>query len=194
MSTRSSIFALAAVTTLAVAALAPATASAAGNPNSNHVSKPVSGPKIQKNLIGHDKITYTPKKVIGSDPNTWTPKKKLIGGDPNTWTPKKKLIGGDPITWTPNGYWKHHHHRHFWWWFARQRHYYVTPEVTMTEVSAPAVRATSTPVVSANCNCLTKEYLEDGSVVFKDLCTKEAAMATPAELKAQAQGAAPQVR
>ncbi len=56
------------------------------------------------------------------------------------------------------------------------------------------MRATSTPAVSANCNCLTKEYLEDGSVVFKDLCTKEAAMATPAELKAQAQGATPQVR
>src|SRR5258705_10782042 len=129
MSPRLSIFALAAVTTLAVAALVPATASAAGNPNSNHVSKPVSVPKIQKNLVGHDKITYSPKKLIGNDPNTWTPKKKLIGGDPNTWTPKKKLIGGDPITWTPNGYWKHHHHhRHFWWWFARQRQYYVTPE------------------------------------------------------------------
>jgi hypothetical protein len=194
MSARSSLFAFAAVAALAVAALVPGSASAAGNPSSNHVAKPVSKPVVQKGLIGHDKITYTPKKLIGSDPNTWTPKKKLIGGDPNTWTPKKKLIGGDPITWTPNGYWKHHHHRHFWWWFARQRLYYATPEVTTTEVSAPAVRATSTPAVSANCNCLTKEYLEDGSVVFKDLCTKEAAMATPAELKAQAQGATPQVR
>jgi len=71
----------------------------------------------------------------------------------------------------------------------------VTPEVTTTtEVSAPAARVISTPVVSANCNCLTKEYLEDGSVLFKDLCTKEAAMATPAELKAQAQDAATQIR
>jgi hypothetical protein len=76
----------------------------------------------------------------------------------------------------------------------RQRSEYLDAQELDTEVSAPAVRATSTPVVSANCNCLTKEYLEDGSVVFKDLCTKEAAMATPAELKAQAHGAAPQVR
>src|SRR3954454_17830962 len=75
MSTRSSIFALAAVTTLAAAALVPTTASAAGHTYANHVSKPVSGPRIQKNLMGHDKITYSPKKLIGNDPNTWTPKK-----------------------------------------------------------------------------------------------------------------------
>jgi hypothetical protein len=36
------------------------------------------------------------------------------------------------------------------------------------------------------CNCLTKQYLDDGSVLFRDICTKEAAIATPAELKAQA--------
>jgi hypothetical protein len=38
------------------------------------------------------------------------------------------------------------------------------------------------------CNCLTKQYLTDGSVLFRDICTKEAALATPA---AQVQGAAP---
>src|SRR5258708_32349886 len=181
MSTRSSILAFAAIATLA-AALAPTIASASNNTNSNHVAKPqgpMSSPKVQKGLIGHDKITYSPKK--------------LIGGDPNTWSPKTK-IGGDPISWTPNNYWKHHHHHQYWWWFARSRQYYVTPEVITTEVSTPVVQATTTPVVSASCNCLTKEYLEDGSVLFKDLCTKEAAMATPAELKVQAQVAAPQVR
>jgi len=56
----------------------------------------------------------------------------------------------------------------------------------VTTTNAPAV-------VTAPCNCLTKQYLSDGSVLFKDLCTKEAAMATPDELKAQAQ-AAPTVR
>ena len=193
MSTRSSIFALAAITTLAVAA--PARPCVRGRPIQLQPCREAGlRPGSRRLLIGHDKITYTPKKLIGNDPNTWTPKKKLIGGDPITWTPKKKLIGGDPITWTPNGHWKHHHRRHFWWWFAHQRQYYVTPEVITTDVSAPAVRATSTPVVSASCNCLTKEYREDGSVLFQDLCTKEAAMATPAELKAQAEGAAPQVR
>ena len=51
-----------------------------------------------------------------------------------------------------------------------------------TRVSAP----------SAPCNCLTKRYLDDGSVVFADLCTREQAMATPAELRAQAEGIVPQ--
>jgi hypothetical protein len=42
-------------------------------------------------------------------------------------------------------------------------------------------------VASEPCNCLTKQYLDDGSVLFRDLCTKEAAIATPAELRSQAQ-------
>jgi hypothetical protein len=29
-----------------------------------------------------------------------------------------------------------------------------------------------------NCNCLTKQYLNDGSVLFQDICTREAAIAT----------------
>jgi hypothetical protein len=57
----------------------------------------------------------------------------------------------------------------------------------------PVVTATS-PVAAEPCNCLTKQYLGDGSVLFKDICTKEAATATPDALKAQAQGAAPTVR
>jgi len=198
MSTRSSILAFAAMATLAAAALAPAAASASNNNNSNHVAKPqgpVSKPQVQQGLIGQDKITYSPTKLIGNDPNTWSPKKK-IGGDPITWSPKKK-IGGDPISWTPNNYWKHHHRHHHWWWVVRYRNYEVAPVITTTEVDAPVARVVSAPAtqrVVANCNCLTKEYLEDGSVLFKDLCTKEAAMATPAELKAQAQDAATQVR
>jgi hypothetical protein len=59
----------------------------------------------------------------------------------------------------------------------------------------PVVTATSAvPVAAEPCNCLTKQYLGDGSVLFKDICTKETAMATPDQLKAQAQGAAPMVR
>jgi hypothetical protein len=45
------------------------------------------------------------------------------------------------------------------------------------------------PVARDNCNCLTKSYLADGSVMFKDICTKEAAVASPDELKAQVEGA-----
>ena len=54
-----------------------------------------------------------------------------------------------------------------------------------TEVAArPAVSTAEAP-----CNCLTKEYLQDGSVLFKDLCTKEAAVLTVEEMKAKQQGA-----
>jgi len=60
------------------------------------------------------------------------------------------------------------------------------PVVTTTNTSAA--------VTTAPCNCLTKQYLGDGSVLFQDLCTKETAMATPDELRAQAQTTAPLVR
>jgi hypothetical protein len=79
-----------------------------------------------------------------------------------------------------------HDHRRPWmvWW--HQPHY----GVEYSTVSAPVQTAT-TP---APCNCLTKTYLQDGSVMFKDLCTKEEAMATPDELRAQAQGVSPQAQ
>jgi hypothetical protein len=43
-----------------------------------------------------------------------------------------------------------------------------------------------------NCNCLTKQYISDGSVLFRDLCTKEAAIATLTDPKAQANASAAQ--
>jgi hypothetical protein len=58
-----------------------------------------------------------------------------------------------------------------------------------TTVNAPV--GTSQVATPAPCNCLNKRYLDDGSVLFTDLCTKEQAMATPDELRAQAQGATP---
>jgi hypothetical protein len=69
----------------------------------------------------------------------------------------------------------------------------VTPPVvvhdpgTVITTSRPVATAIVNPaaVVTQPCNCLTKQYLDDGSVLFNDICTKEAAMATPADLKAQ---------
>jgi hypothetical protein len=72
----------------------------------------------------------------------------------------------------------------FWW---HRPHY---GEVEYSTVNAP-VQTTTSP---APCTCLTKRYLQDGSVLFKDLCTKEEAMATPEELRAQAQGGSPQAQ
>lgn len=45
--------------------------------------------------------------------------------------------------------------------------------------------------VDAPCSCLTKQYLDDGSILFRDICTKEAALVTQDELKAQNQAQAP---
>jgi len=70
------------------------------------------------------------------------------------------------------------------WW--HQPHY----GVEYSTVSAPVQTATS----PAPCTCLTKQYLQDGSVLFKDTCTREEAMATPDELRAQAQGVSPQAQ
>jgi hypothetical protein len=53
------------------------------------------------------------------------------------------------------------------------------------------------PAMSApaqSCTCLTKTYLQDGSVQFKDVCTTETAIASPDQVRAQAQGIAPQVQ
>jgi hypothetical protein len=72
-------------------------------------------------------------------------------------------------------FWWHHHHRPW-----------VIEGSEPTRMSTPV-----TTVPTAPCTCLTKNYLADGSVLFKDVCTREAAMATPDELKAQMQGARP---
>jgi hypothetical protein len=60
---------------------------------------------------------------------------------------------------------------------------------------APANQAArpnvATTTNTAPCNCLTKQYLNDGSVLFQDLCTKETALATPDQLRAQVPTVAP---
>jgi len=68
---------------------------------------------------------------------------------------------------------------------------FQAPGTVITARNPVATRTTATTATTATaaatepCNCLTKQYLDDGSVLFRDLCTKEAAIATPAELKAQ---------
>jgi hypothetical protein len=83
-----------------------------------------------------------------------------------------------------------YHHDHPWWITFHHAHWGVG-EYDTTQVSAPVATAASP---TAPCNCLTKQYLDDGSVLFQDICTKEAAMATPDELKAQGQGVAAQTQ
>ena len=59
----------------------------------------------------------------------------------------------------------------------------IVDPAPVAAVPAPVVAARATvaapQVVQAPCNCLTKQALADGSVLFQDICTKEAAIATP---------------
>jgi hypothetical protein len=76
------------------------------------------------------------------------------------------------------GWWWWHHHEHPWF----VEHGYPV-DVPVGTVSGPA--PVSAPAADAPCTCLTKTYLNDGSVLFKDVCTKEAAVATPNQAQAQ---------
>ena len=56
-------------------------------------------------------------------------------------------------------------------------------------VAAPAMavpQSAPTPQAAAEpCNCLTKQTLPDGSVLFQDICTKESAIAPPQAVSAR---------
>lgn len=84
----------------------------------------------------------------------------------------------------------HDRDHHYPWWFVDWHRPHVgVSGYEAVQVSAPAATVVTTPA-AAPCNCLTKRYLDDGSVLFADLCTKEQAMATPDEIRAQAQNVA----
>jgi hypothetical protein len=102
------------------------------------------------------------------------------------------------IGWWWKKNWCHHHHHHHHWcriWFPGIEFgvdgtVEATAPVTVAPVATTPV-STPAPVAKDTCTCLTKTYLPDGSVLFKDVCTKEMAMATAEELKAQAEGTPP---
>jgi hypothetical protein len=68
----------------------------------------------------------------------------------------------------------------------------VPSDVPPVAVPGPTtiINGNTTAHFAAPCTCLTKQYLDDGSVLFRDICTKEAAIETPAQRAAQAQAAA----
>ncbi len=68
----------------------------------------------------------------------------------------------------------------------------VVPQTVVQQAEAQPVQPVYPAAVAPNnCTCLTKTYLDDGSVLFQDVCTREAAAASPEELQAQAAGAPP---
>jgi hypothetical protein len=63
-----------------------------------------------------------------------------------------------------------HWHGHQW----RPRHVWYAPRPVVYGVALIA----AAPLVS-RCTCLTKEYTPEGAVLFKDICTNEAAINPP---------------
>ena len=67
------------------------------------------------------------------------------------------------------------------WRCRRPIHIVRYPVVTTGVATAAVTRA------APSCTCLTKTYLPDGAVLFKDVCTQETAINPPNGQQAQAQ-------
>jgi hypothetical protein len=102
--------------------------------------------------------------------------------------PRPQPVGPKPV----NGHgdnWGHGWNHGYGWnrgygWRARPEIYVEgrpeTIAVSAPVQSAPAYAPTAAPQAAAEpCNCLTKQSLPDGSVLFQDICTKESAIASP---------------
>jgi len=82
-------------------------------------------------------------------------------------------------------HYRHYYYRHWHWWHRYHTWSYDHPDYSYSyrygrpgygggEESGPPARE-SRP--AEPCNCLTKRYLPDGSVLFRDRCTEEEAIA-----------------
>jgi hypothetical protein len=85
-------------------------------------------------------------------------------------------------------HYRHWHYRHYrqyrhghWWnrYSGYDRPYYSYRYGRSSGYGdrAPSYSSAPAPRSTEPCNCLTKQYLPDGSILFKDLCTKEEAIA-----------------
>ena len=80
-----------------------------------------------------------------------------------------------------------HHHHHNWCRFNHRCGIHVRWQRPWI-YGVGAVATTSyavAPAVAPRCTCLTKEYTQDGLVVFQDVCTKEVASAPIGNTQAQ---------
>ena len=82
-----------------------------------------------------------------------------------------RMVGGRGHHGGHVGHRPHHRHPHWHVRYHRPIWYGVRPVVTPP--TAPRI------CVAGPCTCLSKEYTPDGAVLFKDLCTNEAAINPP---------------
>jgi hypothetical protein len=97
--------------------------------------------------------------------------------------PRPKPIHPHPLPWR-NHHWNYGGYHGYGWHYRPAVVVAGAPEAVIpAPVQAAPVAAT--PVSAAPCSCLTKQSLPDGGVLFQDICTKESAIATPAEAAAR---------
>jgi hypothetical protein len=82
-----------------------------------------------------------------------------------------RMVGGGHHGHRHHG---HHHHRHHHHW----RHWYPRRTFVYGGYSTYPIYRAAAPVTST-CTCLTKTYLPNGAVLFRDVCTNEAAVNPP---------------
>jgi hypothetical protein len=70
----------------------------------------------------------------------------------------------------------HLHHHHWYRWHRWHHGYGWTIPVAVGVAGVAAYQAAPAAPV---CTCLTKQYLDNGSVLFTDTCTNETALAMP---------------
>ena len=185
MSTRSSIFALAAVAAFGATALTSTNASA--KPVMGVVVKhPIQGIVINQPHPILGVIAHPPHPIMGVAVNHPNPVVGVVVKPPH---PIMGIVIKDPDHDHDHDHDHDRDHDHDWGHRMIWLHHQYAPvdEDQTVHVTSPVATVPTAP-----CNCLTKKYLEDGSVLFKDVCTKEAAMATPDELRAQMQGVGPE--
>jgi hypothetical protein len=183
MLTRTSIIALVAVAGLGATALVPTSAAARGG-GFGHGGGFSHGPSMHR-AVSHGPIVHrsVARMPIKSGLHKVSIKPGLKPGlqFAKHWPHK-------------HPHWCHHHNCGPWYVGWHTPHYVVDVVEPQTAVIERVAAPLTSPIQRTDtCNCLTKQYLPDGSVLFADVCTKEEAMATPEELKAQAQGATPRV-
>lgn len=100
--------------------------------------------------------------------------------------------GGGHGGWGHGG-WGHGGHIHFGGHYRWRYAHYHRP----IWYARPVVYSGYTvarPITPGPCTCLTKEYTQDGSVLFKDRCTNEEAMNPPPQQTGELQTQAPVAR
>jgi hypothetical protein len=157
--------------------------------------------KILRPLPGHGPVTSIDGKPVagqaGSEapPNPFPPGGGASHGNSGS---SGGLVSCHPITGctvtSGNGDHDHdpgHGHDHGGYYHDRWYGWRDRPEIVVEGVPAavavPApvqavsagVSVPAAPAAAAPCNCLTKQNLPDGSVLFQDICTKESAIAAP---------------